>query len=121
MGGCVCACMLCLCPQNERLPLFDHLISGYFSSYDELRSIIKTMRNHKKIKDMASVLTGKGLNVFVAKCFPLGLHDRVNLEPVPVTFKWNRSCEVFLVCYKVLVVFCSLYAAFESICANMVL
>ena len=78
------------------------------------------MRNHKKIKDMASVLTGKGLNVFVAKCFPLGLHDRVSLEPVPVTFKWDRSCEVFIVCYKVLVVFCSLYAAFESICANMV-
>lgn len=113
-------CVLCLCPQNERLPLFDHLISGYFSSYDELRSIIKTMRNHKKIKDMASVLTGKGLNVFVAKCFPLGLHDRVSLEPVPVTFKWDRSCEVLIVCYKVLVVFCSLYAAFESICANMV-
>lgn len=113
-------CVLCLCPQNERQPLFDHLISGYFSSYDELRSIIKTMRNHKKIKDMASVLTGKGLNVFVAKCFPLGLHDRVSLEPVPVTFKWDRSCEVFIVCYKVLVVFCSLYAAFESICANMV-
>ena len=27
-------------------------------SYDDLRNVIKTMRNHKKIKDMASVLTG---------------------------------------------------------------
>ena len=63
-SGYACACVYSyLSPINEMWLIWNHLIFLPFFSYDELQTIIKTMRNHKKIKDMASVLTGKGFKV----------------------------------------------------------